>query len=72
MDCSLEEAIVRIERIQKWVCGNYTLAGRGSEIPVRIGASMGVAQWAAEESVEQLLDRADAAMYQNKSKVVKP
>lgn len=71
LDCHLDEGIVRIERIQKWVCGNYTLPGRGAEIPVQIGASIGVAEWSAGESLELLLDRADAAMYQQKSEGLK-
>ncbi len=66
MDSDLDEAIVRTGRIQKWVCGNYTLQAHGTEIPVQIAASIGVAQWAVGESLEQLLDRADTAMYQKK------
>lgn len=69
MDCRLEEAIGRAARVQQWVCGNYTLAVRDTTMSVNVSASVGVAERETDETVELLLDRADAAMYREKANV---
>lgn len=68
LDNDLSGAKVQIERLQKWVFGEYTLQpGPGSaEIKVRVDASVGLAQWAADETMQQVIERADAAMYKEK------
>jgi len=66
-DCGLEEAEARAERISKWICGNYTVQGRSGELKLQMGASLGLAAHAAGEEMEDLLARADAAMYEQKA-----
>jgi len=68
LDCPLAGAKIQIERIQKWVFGDYTLKlGPGSkEVKVKLDASIGVAQWQSGETMEQVIKQADASMYQDK------
>jgi diguanylate cyclase (GGDEF)-like protein len=66
-DCALPKATAQIDRTREWVCGNYTVAGRSGQIKLKVNASMGVAEYRAPETMKNLLSRADAAMYQNKS-----
>jgi diguanylate cyclase len=66
LDCGIEHAQSQIERATKWVCGSYSLQGTEGPVKANVAASVGLAQFAAPESLKDLLDRADAAMYQNK------
>jgi diguanylate cyclase (GGDEF)-like protein len=65
-DCAATNGIV--ERIRKWVFGDYTLqTGAGkAEVKVKLEASVGVAQWEPGQSMQELIEHADAAMYQEK------
>jgi len=68
LDCDLKGAKCQIERMQKWVFGEYTIqlgADKG-ELKVNVEASVGVAQWQPGETAQQVIDRADAAMYKDK------
>ena len=68
LDCDLNAAKTQIERMQKWVFGEYTIplgAGKG-ELKVNVDASIGVAQWQPGETLQQVIERADAAMYKDK------
>jgi diguanylate cyclase (GGDEF)-like protein len=67
LDCPLTAAEAQIERVRKWVCGNYTVEGACGPLKVGVSASIGVAEFTPPETLEQLLDRADTAMYQHKS-----
>jgi PleD family two-component response regulator len=66
-DCALPKATAQIDRTREWVCGNHTVEGRSGQIKLKVNASMGVAEYRAPETMKNLLSRADAAMYQNKS-----
>jgi diguanylate cyclase (GGDEF)-like protein len=66
-DCGLPKASAQVDRTKEWVCGNYSVEGRAGQIKLRVNASMGVAEFRAPETMKNLLSRADAAMYQNKS-----
>jgi diguanylate cyclase (GGDEF)-like protein len=67
LKCGLAGAEAHIERIRKWVLGNYTIrAGAGSR-KVSVTASIGTAESKPGETLNELLGRADAAMYQQKS-----
>ncbi|MDR3737040.1 MAG: GGDEF domain-containing protein [Acidobacteriaceae bacterium] len=68
LDCRLQEAMSRAQRIQQWVCGSYTLHVREASQTVAASVAIGVAEWQPDEGIEQLLDRADAAMYSEKSR----
>ena len=63
LDCSREEASERIERLRRWVCGDYTVAGKSGAVKLRLDASIGVAEHVPGESMKALVARADAAMY---------
>ena len=61
-----QEATAQVERLEKWVCGNYTLGAAAGELTLAIQASFGMAESLPGETMSQLLARADQAMYQNK------
>jgi diguanylate cyclase (GGDEF)-like protein len=68
IDCDLPKALVQVERLQKWLFGEYTIqlgAGKG-ETKVHVDAALGLAQWQAGETLQEVMGRADAAMYQKK------
>jgi diguanylate cyclase (GGDEF)-like protein len=69
LDCGLAEAEAQIERVSKWVCGNYSVAGRAGGIKLRIDASMGVAEQTPGGTIDELIDRADREMYRRKSQL---
>ena len=68
VDGDLAGAAPRIERIRKWVFGDYSIqTGVGDgEVKVNVDASVGVAQWRPGETVQELIQHADAAMYKEK------
>ena len=68
LDCDLAGASVTLDRMRKWVFGDYTVSthGEGKTAKVRVDAAIGISQWAPGETLQQILERADRAMYQNK------
>jgi len=68
LDCDLVGAKSQIERMQKWVFGEYTIQpGPGkADLKVQVEASIGVAQWQTGETIQQVIERADGAMYKDK------
>jgi diguanylate cyclase (GGDEF)-like protein len=68
LDCDLAGAKSQIERMRKWVCGDYTIqTGTGAaKIRINLGASVGMALWQPDETAVQITERADAAMYREK------
>ncbi len=66
-DCRLAEAEAQTVRLRKWICGNYTVRGKAGEVKLRVDASIGLAERAAGEELKELLARADAAMYAEKT-----
>jgi diguanylate cyclase (GGDEF)-like protein len=67
VDCNAEEVHDRIDPIRKWVCGDYTIKVAGEPRKVNVLASVGVASWRPGETAAELIARADAAMYQEKT-----
>ncbi len=67
VDCSAERIADRIQQIQQWVCGDYTIQTAGGPCKVKVQASVGVASWHPGETADELIARADAAMYQEKA-----
>lgn len=67
LDCDLAEAEVRIERLRKWVCGNYKLGASGVSKNLPVNASIGIAERLPGEAIEAVVERADAAMYTEKA-----
>ncbi len=68
MDCDLPGANAQLERLRKWVFGEYTIRpGKGTgEVKVTVDAAFGVTQWQAGESLEEVIEHADTAMYKQK------
>ena len=68
LDCDLKTARAQIERIEKWAFGEYTLAAGAGRAPLKlqVRASVGVAEWAADATPAQLIERADQDMYREK------
>ena len=67
LECPLEEATGRVERLRKWVCGDYTVRGPSGIMKLRLYASIGLAQHLPQESIKALITRADTAMYERKA-----
>jgi diguanylate cyclase (GGDEF)-like protein len=56
-----------IQRMQKWVFGKYTILGSGKEaLNIEVDASIGLAEWHRGETMEEVIEQADAAMYRDK------
>lgn len=68
MDSELSGAQIQIERLRKWVFGEYTIkTGQGdTEVKVPVDASVGLEQWQSGETLQQIIERADATMYKEK------
>jgi diguanylate cyclase (GGDEF)-like protein len=66
LDCGIEHAQAQIDRAAKWVCGSYSVQGTEAPVKLNVGASVGLAEFTPTESMKELLDRADSAMYENK------
>lgn len=68
LDCDLCNAKSQIERVQKWVFGEYPIqmgVGKG-EVKIKVDAAIGMSQWQAGETMQHLIESADAAMYADK------
>ena len=74
MDGDAIGANAQIERLHKWVFGEYTIRpGKGSgEVKVTVGAGVGLAPWQPGETMKVVIERADAEMYKNKKEMGKP
>jgi len=67
LDSGLAEAKSHIERLQKWVFGEYTVQ-LGTDPPkVNMDAALGLVEWQPRGTVKEVLGRADAAKYQEKT-----
>jgi diguanylate cyclase (GGDEF)-like protein len=66
LDCDLSGAKAQIERMQKWVFGDYTIPVGAGKITIRVDAAVGVVQWQPGETALAVVERADASMYKDK------
>ncbi len=66
-ECGLREASSQTDRLSKWICGNYTVQGRSGSKKLKVSASIGLAEHLHGEPMNDLLARADAAMYEQKA-----
>lgn len=67
LNYGLSEAQAQIDRLSQWVCGDYTVQGQSGPRKLRVDASVGLAEHLPDETLKELLARADAEMYQHKS-----
>jgi len=65
---SLREANAQVDRIRKWVFGNYKLQGVTGMKKLDVTASIGLAELKPGESLKAILDRADSEMYKDKAR----
>jgi PleD family two-component response regulator len=63
----MDEALGQSERLTKWICGSYTLQEKSTPIKLNVEASIGLAEHLADESIKDMLARADAQMYEHKA-----
>jgi diguanylate cyclase (GGDEF)-like protein len=61
-------ARAQIDRIREWVFGDYTIATGPDKATQKIciAAAVGLAQWRPDRTLTQVIELADAAMYQDK------
>jgi diguanylate cyclase len=72
LDCDLAAAAGLMERVKKWVFGDYTIIeGSEKKARVTISAAVGMAEWHTGETTSQVVSRADRAMYSAKRQVAK-
>jgi len=66
LDAGVQDVNAHMERISRWVFGDYTIRLGDSSRKVAVSAAMGTAAWQPGDSLRTLMERADAAMYRNK------
>jgi diguanylate cyclase len=66
LDAGGQTAGAHIQRISRWVFGDYTIRVGDTSRKVAVSAAIGTVEWQAGDSLRTLLDRADAAMYSDK------
>jgi diguanylate cyclase (GGDEF)-like protein len=68
LDCDLAAANLQIDRTRKWMFGEYKVlpAGAAAEIKIQVSASIGLAEWTKGESLDDVIEHADSAMYLEK------
>jgi diguanylate cyclase (GGDEF)-like protein len=65
-DCGLEEAEGKTERLRKWICGDYSVPGKSGTLKLHVDVSIGLAAHTPGEGMNEVVGRADAAMYTQK------
>jgi diguanylate cyclase (GGDEF)-like protein len=66
VDASLADAEAQVSRITEAFSQDFVIVSREKEERVRVGAAVGVATWRPGETVTEVVQRADAEMYQQK------
>ncbi len=66
LECGLDDTRRHVERVRKWVFGDYTVRGEGAPCKLAVAASVGVAAWEEGETIAAMVVRADADMYRDK------
>jgi diguanylate cyclase (GGDEF)-like protein len=67
LDCGLVEAKNQVGRIKEWVFGNYTVKREPTPLRVHVEAAVGLIASKPDETLEEMLARADATMYKEKA-----
>ena len=68
MDCDIAAARMMMDRVRKWVFGDYTICrdDGGEKARLWVTAAVGVAEWISGDTVLKLMERADREMYADK------
>jgi diguanylate cyclase (GGDEF)-like protein len=67
-----KEAAKFVERVRKWVFGDYSIEAGGSKRKTHVSAAIGVACANPGEPYTKALERADAEMYRDKARTLPP
>jgi diguanylate cyclase (GGDEF)-like protein len=67
LDGSFTNTKVKIDRMRPWIFGTYELELSSVQYSVVVSASIGMAEWAPGETMLQVIGRADAEMYREKT-----
>ena len=70
MDCDLAGATAQLARLHRWVFGDYTIRpGKGTgAVKIHVDAAIGLTEWQPGQALKDVVEQADAAMYQQKQK----
>ena len=66
LDSGKVSACAQTERVRQWVCGNYKIHGTSGSRNLKIHASIGLAEHMPGQTMKDVIERADAAMYKDK------
>jgi diguanylate cyclase (GGDEF)-like protein len=67
LECGLPEASTQADRLREWVCGSYKIQADSGHVSLTVDVSIGVAECLPGDTMRDVLNRADAAMYQRKA-----
>jgi PleD family two-component response regulator len=62
MDSAQNSAMEQAERMRSWMSRQYLIPGRQGHASVRLDASIGCSEYREGDNMQQLLERADAAL----------
>jgi diguanylate cyclase (GGDEF)-like protein len=73
MEGGAAAAFTQIERMKKWVFGEYTIRGGKDAAGVKVNAdaALGLAQWQTGETIKAVIAQADAEMYKQKKEMAR-
>jgi diguanylate cyclase (GGDEF)-like protein len=67
LNCDRSEAETQTIRLRNWICGNYKVRRNQGETKLQVNASIGLADYRAGQEMKKVIERADAAMYEQKA-----
>ncbi len=62
LDCPGADAKRQIPRLASWISGPYQVPGRSGHVSIRLAVSIGVAEYREGDNLQEILERADAAL----------
>jgi diguanylate cyclase (GGDEF)-like protein len=66
LNTSLRDTEARVQRLQRWAVGDYTI-GRGREaVKISVEAAFGAVEWRSGQTAKELLEQADQELYESK------
>jgi diguanylate cyclase (GGDEF)-like protein len=66
LDCDRTEAELRIDRVRRWVFGEYALDPSGKGKKVAVSGAVGMAVWSPGQTAAELFAQADRSMFHEK------
>jgi len=62
LDCVGADLQGQVARLHSWICRPYLIPGRSGHSSVRLGVSIGLAEYGEGDSLQELLERADSEL----------